>query len=764
MDKAIKRGLTDRIYERRKATALELEAVITDCLTTGDDERIAAIIDQLAREFAYDVHEPQSRYGGLIGLAAVSIALGQNDVPKYLNSIINPVLACFGDHDSHVRYYACEALYNIAKVAKGEILIYFNDIFDILCKLVADSDHSVKNGADILDRLIKDIVSEKATTYVSILELPNVETTKVLDKNGKLLQYYEPQSPKAFKLAKFIGLLKERIYATNTYTRLFIVSWLMLLESIPDLELISYLPSFLQPLFSYLSSSLKDVRVLTENFLKLLLQEIKRIYEIKRIALENKKRSETETDDNGQIDYIPGQDTVIDCLKIIDILVNNLESKEDSIRIISLQWLIDLLNISPESFTLLIPKLLGILLGIISDNPDLQNMAVDLNNRLMSLVATNNFDTNYTMIVKKLSVQLLDEKHTTKLTRLTCLSWLIMLQELNPQAFLSETNETFVLLLQVLNDPSDEVINKDLELVSKIANESSNEQFQLFMVDLIKLFKKDRKLLDNKADFILRHLYKSLNPQRVYESISKVLYEDEENLLFVAIMIQILNNNLIVAPELSSFREKLMQKTPESHELFKKLFKCWSLNSPSLLCLTLLTSNYQLGYKIVLSMSEYPLSLGLLVQIDLLIQLLESPMFVKLRLDLLHGKTSKWLYKCLYGLLMLIPQSTAFTTLKSRLECVGNGWAVLGDCEDEVAPESKLNASTHNLDSMALLDWFHKSQRKLLEYQNQQKSSLPVENEDLSSNMHKMNLGLPEKSFDWGEAPLETSSVIEGNI
>lgn len=46
-----------------------------------------------------------------------------------------PVLACFTDQDARVRYYACEALYNIAKVAKGEILIYFNHIFDALCKV-----------------------------------------------------------------------------------------------------------------------------------------------------------------------------------------------------------------------------------------------------------------------------------------------------------------------------------------------------------------------------------------------------------------------------------------------------------------------------------------------------------------------------------------------------------------------------------------------------------------------------------------------------
>lgn len=46
-----------------------------------------------------------------------------------------PVLACFSDQDARVRYYACESMYNIAKVAKGEILLFFNEIFDALAKV-----------------------------------------------------------------------------------------------------------------------------------------------------------------------------------------------------------------------------------------------------------------------------------------------------------------------------------------------------------------------------------------------------------------------------------------------------------------------------------------------------------------------------------------------------------------------------------------------------------------------------------------------------
>jgi vacuole morphology and inheritance protein 14 len=57
------------------------------------------------------------------------------DVARYLDEIVPPVLACFNDSDARVRYYACESMYNISKVAKGEILVYFNDVFDTLCKV-----------------------------------------------------------------------------------------------------------------------------------------------------------------------------------------------------------------------------------------------------------------------------------------------------------------------------------------------------------------------------------------------------------------------------------------------------------------------------------------------------------------------------------------------------------------------------------------------------------------------------------------------------
>lgn len=247
-------------------------------------------MDQLCQDYAYAVHQPYARNGGLIGLAAASIALGP-EVARYLEKIIPPVLACFSDQDARVRYYACESMYNIAKTSKGEILPFFNEVFDALAKLAADAELSVKNGAELLDRLIKDIISDSATSYISIL----YSSDDVIDDDddGTESKTHRGLSdiPTAFSLPRFIPLLQERILVLNPFTRMFLVSWITLLDSIPDLELVSYLPSFLGGLFRFLNDSNQDVVTATQHVLERFLDEIKVVARVKRGLAGSQKRS-----------------------------------------------------------------------------------------------------------------------------------------------------------------------------------------------------------------------------------------------------------------------------------------------------------------------------------------------------------------------------------------------------------------------------------------------------------------------------------------
>jgi|TARA_B100001996_G_C18649737_1_gene588898 vacuole morphology and inheritance protein 14 len=184
---AILRSLGDRSYDKRKNAALEIEVLIRTLQENKSTDRICSVIAMLGQDFATSTNA-NNRKGGLIGLAASAIGL-MLDANLYLDALLPPVLHCLDDPESRVRYYSCESLYNISKVARGHVLRYFNQIFDGLCKLFADVDIDVKNGANLLDRLIKDIVTESAS----------------------------------FDVEKFIPLLQKYIRRSNPYIRQLLV-------------------------------------------------------------------------------------------------------------------------------------------------------------------------------------------------------------------------------------------------------------------------------------------------------------------------------------------------------------------------------------------------------------------------------------------------------------------------------------------------------------------------------------------------------------
>lgn len=50
--------------------------------------------------------------------------------------------------------WMCVCVYG-GQVARGDFIVFFNEIFDALCKLSADSDPNVQSAAHLLDRLVK---------------------------------------------------------------------------------------------------------------------------------------------------------------------------------------------------------------------------------------------------------------------------------------------------------------------------------------------------------------------------------------------------------------------------------------------------------------------------------------------------------------------------------------------------------------------------------------------------------------------------------
>ena len=175
-----------------------------------------------------------------------------------------------------VFFFSSESLYNISKVARTSVLKYFNSVFDGLCKLFAHVDIDVKNGANLLDRLIKDIVTESET----------------------------------FDIESFIPLLQKQIYRTKPYIRQLIVGWILVLNAVPDINMLDYMPELLNGLFNMLSDQNREILQSANNALDDFLREIK-------------------------------EAEVVEFGPMVNILVLQCKSPERSHRLAALRWMIE---------------------------------------------------------------------------------------------------------------------------------------------------------------------------------------------------------------------------------------------------------------------------------------------------------------------------------------------------------------------------------------------------------------------------------------
>ncbi|KAJ1879696.1 hypothetical protein LPJ66_011639, partial [Kickxella alabastrina] len=280
---ALAKALADKLYDKQRVATQKIERLVLDALDQDDEQKIYALIAELSTDYATSEKEA-ARIGGLVALAATAVALTHINIRPFLPHMVPPMVSALSDGESKVRYFACESLYNVAKVSRGHILRWFNDIFDGLARVTADSVKTVKDGADYLDRLIKDIVAEQAATCVDWYEdgcsdgggepcgggnaldgaagvagpRDRIEDAKAAGhglglgrshaRTGSSLSSTSNAARRkggarlAFSLDKFMPLLAERMHTYKPSTRLYLIEWVRVLDSVPGLDLIVHLP------------------------------------------------------------------------------------------------------------------------------------------------------------------------------------------------------------------------------------------------------------------------------------------------------------------------------------------------------------------------------------------------------------------------------------------------------------------------------------------------------------------------------------------
>lgn len=632
----IQRSLGDRSYDKRKNAALEIEQLVKSLTDANNTPMISSIIAVLAKDFCTSMNA-NYRKGGLIGIAATAIGLMGNNTRSHLEGLLFPVLHCFDDPESRVRYYACESLYNIAKVARGNILRYFNQIFDGLTKLFADVDVDVKNGANLLDRLVKDIVTESETFHVE----------------------------------HFLPLLTTYIRRTNPYIRQLLVGWITVLDSVPDICMIDYLPNFLDGLFNMLSDSNREIRQAADSALSDFVKEVRNA-------------------------------VVIEFGPIVPILVNQSLSKDRLNRLTAITWIEEIVNHQYSGGDDLLPhqsEILGAILYCISDSEEQICLVAERTNAdLLLLVKTTEADFQLAPLLETLTDKITPKEDVP--TTMACLRWINMLLEKRRKDMTEFVPMLLPVLLMALSDASDAdaVVLFTLQVLARISlgdgggpliddeqqsqynvdemqhdnnkihggilrGQKDEKHFKLVINAILQLFASDRILLENRGSLVVRKLCVLLDAESVYMLMARVLSSSFElpggittnsveskemiavsdkpsgvvegdaetttttkfSIEFISTMVTTLNLILLTANELHGLRvllanafdlndDSMFDKPVDEYSgpmsIFESLFRCWCHSPVATFSLCLLARAYGVSFALVQKFSELEVTVG----------------------------------------------------------------------------------------------------------------------------------------------------------
>ncbi|KAJ9444707.1 Protein VAC14-like protein [Diplonema papillatum] len=646
----VTRMLSDGKPETRKRGATEVDRIMQGLCMDQDWMAIHSLIKYLRSAFLRSVQN-SLRKGGLLALSAVSIALGHKYIGDFVLELVEAAIELFEDCDQNVRYHAAECLYNVAKVARGLVLVEFGSIFNAMCNLKADNDRYVQGASDTLDGILRDIATES----------------------------------KSFNVDKFVQTIKNHIASTKPRIRQYVLSWLMLLDSVPDIDLVQYLPEFLGGVLDILSDQDKKIAGLADKVANCYLQRLR--------------------------DMV-ATDKAVDWGPIVTIVIKACRKQDDRTRGVALTWLVEILMLSRFSMTPFIPQILQVVLVCLADNEEsIRTKAGVASENIAALFGAlrdgeTETDRQLPDILPKIFDTLTEGLQSPELaTKSAALKWLHMVLDSDPHLIATSFESLFQTLLQLLGDPADQVVELSLQVLAMFTQNNS-DVFHKFLSELVVMLQADGFKHMTRAGTIIKILAKRTPPAELFSLLSSIL-SGVSDLAFVSAFVTNLNIILLTSPELLPLRDLLKKglSDTQARSLFTELYFCWSHNAVSLLSLCLLAKAYKHAYTLVRVFGEMEITVSMLVQLDKLIQILESPVFTYVRLGLLEPEENPYLIKTLFGVLMLLPQSTAFDDLHKRLKSVSTLCSLNNSMREQEKRDKVLDKNGNASDDTDGVDW-----------------------------------------------------------
>jgi len=189
-------------------------------------EKLLSVMGEMSKSKT-NVNE---RLGGYLGLSHVAVAMavyGHDVAASYSDELILPIMAGVDDSNTKHRQLAYEALYNTSKAVGNNSVHHFGALFAACSSGIASMDNDIKMSAEMLDRLLKDIV------------------------------IHDPE----FRVESFVTVARERLYSRSRFTAGHHLGWIRCLEDNAATSLVDFLPEIVDGVFFILEDDAKDIQI-----------------------------------------------------------------------------------------------------------------------------------------------------------------------------------------------------------------------------------------------------------------------------------------------------------------------------------------------------------------------------------------------------------------------------------------------------------------------------------------------------------------------
>lgn len=167
-----------------------------------------------------------------------------------------------------------------------------------------------------------------------------------------------------FDLVGFMPLLRERIYTKNPFGRQFVIAWVSVLDAVPNMDFIIFLPEILDGLFRILDDPTPEIKKITDTVLGEFLRSIK----------SNPAR--------------------VDFAAMINILITHAQSTDELLQLTAITWIKEFVLLSGP---LMLPYMSGILVAVLpclaydgDTRKNIKETATQVNAHLMKLIIMEN--------------------------------------------------------------------------------------------------------------------------------------------------------------------------------------------------------------------------------------------------------------------------------------------------------------------------------------------------------------------------------------